>query len=266
MSIASLREAQTLPEIDLLGVPLHSITEEQCVDHIVRELAAGRGGTVVTPNLDHLRRLCRDEEFRGLCERASLRVADGRPLLWASRLQRTPLPGVVAGSNLIHSLSRAAGERELRVFFLGGDPGTAEDAARILARRNPGLVVAGSTCPEVGFDRDEARMNALVEEVRESRADIVYVALGSPKQERLIERLRNELPGAWWLGIGISFSFVSGAVKRAPRWMQKTGLEWVHRLTQEPRRLARRYLIDGLPFALYLLSSSFFRGLRESNS
>ena len=266
MSIASLREAPALPEIDLLGVGLHSITEEQCVEHILGELSAGRGGTVVTPNLDHLRRLCRDVEFRDLCERASLRVADGRPLIWASKLQRTPLPGVVAGSNLIHSLSRAAGERELRVFFLGGDPGTADDAAEILSRRHPGLVVAGTSCPEFGFDRDESRMAELVREVRASRADIVFVALGSPKQEKLIERLRDELPEAWWLGIGISFSFVSGAVKRAPRWMQKTGLEWVHRLTQEPRRLARRYLIDGLPFALYLLSSSFFRGLRGSDS
>lgn len=266
MSIASLREAPALPEIELLGVTLHSITEEQCVEHVVSELAAGRGGTVVTPNLDHLRRLCRDEEFRGLCERASLRVADGRPLVWASRLQRTPLPGVVAGSNLIHSLSHAAGEHGLRVFFLGGDPGTADEAAALLARRHPGLHVAGTSCPEVGFDRDPARMAELADEVRASRADIVFVALGSPKQERLIERLRDALPDAWWLGIGISFSFVSGAVKRAPRWMQNSGLEWVHRLIQEPRRLARRYLIDGLPFALVLLSTSFFRGLRGPGS
>lgn len=250
------------PRIALRGVAIDALTEAQCVDHVLAELAQGRGGWVVTPNLDHLRRLVHEPSFRELCSRASLVVADGMPLLWASRLQRTPLPERVAGSNLIWSVSRAAAQQSRRIFFLGGDPGTAEAAARILVERCPGLVACGTVCPPPGFELDSAQMQALRSGLIAARPDIVYVALGSPKQERLIAELKERLPQAWWLGIGISFSFVSGDVRRAPAWMQTIGLEWAHRLAQEPRRLARRYLVDGLPFAASLLCGSAWRGLR----
>jgi N-acetylglucosaminyldiphosphoundecaprenol N-acetyl-beta-D-mannosaminyltransferase len=102
-------------------------------------------------------------------------------------------------------------------------------------------------------------MRRLVEKLKRDRPDIVFVALGCPKQERLIVSVRHQLPASWWLGIGISFSFVCGAVKRAPKWMQGIGMEWAHRLAQEPRRLARRYLLDGMPFACRLLTTSALR-------
>jgi hypothetical protein len=104
-------------------------------------------------------------------------------------------------------------------------------------------------------------MNDLTAVVVGARPDIVFVALGSPKQEQLIDRLRDRLPRTWWLGVGISFSFLAGEVKRAPRWMRKTGLEWVHRLVQEPGRLAKRYLVHGVPFAMRLLAGSTLRGM-----
>lgn len=249
------------PRIELLGVSLHAITEAECVARVHAELAAGRGGWVTTPNLDHLRRLVRDDSFRTLCAGSSLAVADGAPLVLASKLQRTPLPARVAGSDLISSLSAAAAEHGRSVFLLGGDPGTAEGAARVLRERHPTLVIAGTACPEPGFERDSARLRALTEMLERARPDIVYVALGSPKQERLIADLRPILPAAWWLGIGISFSFLTGDVRRAPAWMRRAGLEWVHRLGQEPRRLARRYLVDGLPFAAVLFTRTAWRGV-----
>jgi N-acetylglucosaminyldiphosphoundecaprenol N-acetyl-beta-D-mannosaminyltransferase len=248
--------------IELLGIRLHAMTEDECVRHVHAELGAGRGGWVTTPNLDHLRRLVRDASFRELCARSSLIVADGAPLVWASRLQRTPLPARVAGSDLISSLSAAAAAHGRSIFLLGGDTGTADGAARVLRERHPTLRIAGTLCPEPGFERDPARLAALRETLQRADPDIVYVALGSPKQERLIDELRPLLPRAWWLGIGISFSFLTGDVRRAPVWMRKTGLEWVHRLCQEPRRLARRYLVDGLPFALVLISRCAWRGVR----
>lgn len=259
---ASSAPARAFERIELLGVELDALTEAQCVEHVITELGAGRGGWIVTPNLDHLRRLVQEEEFARLCAGASLKVADGMPLVWASRLARRPLPERVAGSNLIHSLTRAAARAGKRVYFLGGDPGTAEAAAQVLRERDPALCVCGTSCPAPGFERDLERMRVLAEELRCAAPDIVYVALGSPKQERLIEALRPVLPRAWWLGIGISFSFVCGEVRRAPRWLQRIGLEWLHRLAQEPRRLARRYLVRGLPFAARLLCVSAWRGLR----
>lgn len=248
-----------LPRIDLAGVPLHAITEVECVQHVMRALDEGVGGWIVTPNLDHLRRLVKDREYRELCSHADVLVADGMPLLWASRAQRTPLPERVAGSNLISSLSAAVARRKGRVFLLGGDEHTAEEAARVLARRHPDLIVCGLESPRIGKDIDRATVERLGRRLRWSRPDLVFVALGSPKQERLIRALRSEYDQAWMIGVGISFSFLAGRVQRAPRWMQKLGLEWVHRLGQEPRRLARRYLVDGIPFGVRLLVTSALR-------
>ncbi len=259
---ARASSSRAWPRVALRGIEIDALSEVQCVDHVMAELAQHRGGWIVTPNLDHLRRLVHQREFRELCAGADLVVADGMPLLWAARLQGTPLPERVAGSNLIWSLSSAAASQRRRIFFLGGDPGTAEAAARILTERFPGLVACGTLCPPPGFERDSAQMSALRAALETARPDLIYVALGSPKQERLIADLRTLLSEAWWLGLGISFSFVSGDVRRAPRWMQRVGLEWTHRLVQEPRRLARRYLVDGLPFAAQLLVGSAWRGLR----
>lgn len=248
--------AQQLPTVRIRNVRFHAISEAQCIRHILNEIDHGRGGWVVTPNLDILRRCEQEAEVGRLVGCADVVVADGMPLIWASRLQGSALPERVAGSNLIHSLTAAAAEAERSIFLLGGDPGTAEDAASVLQSRNPELVVAGHACPPVGFGADVDYMAELTTRLVEAGPDIVYVALGCPKQERLIERLRPHLPNAWWLGIGISFSFVSGDVRRAPVWMQRAGLEWIHRLCQEPRRLARRYLLEGLPFALRLLGGA----------
>ncbi len=253
--------ADALPTVSLLGITLHAVTERQAIEHILAKLDEGQGGWVVTPNLDHLRRLTRDAAFRELCLQADLRVADGMPLIWASRLRRTPLPERVAGSHLIWSLSAAAAEAGRSIFLLGGEPGTAEAAAGMLTRHALGLRVAGTLCPPVGFEQDDAFIQTMTQALVSANPDIIYVALGSPKQERLIAQLRPALPGAWWLGVGISFSFVCGHVRRAPRWMQRLGLEWVHRLAQEPRRLARRYLLEGLPFAARLLAGATLRGL-----
>src|SRR6185369_10844447 len=127
-------------------------------------------------------------------------------------------------------------------------------AAKTLLEKNPSLKIAGTYWPPPGFDKSDQEIVKIVEALAAAQPDIVFVALGSPKQEHLIERIRGELPGAWWLGVGISFSFVCGNVRRAPRWMQLIGLEWVHRFLQEPRRLFKRYFVSGLPFATSLLT------------
>jgi N-acetylglucosaminyldiphosphoundecaprenol N-acetyl-beta-D-mannosaminyltransferase len=254
MKIAAPTAADELPTISLHGVSLHAITEAQAVAHVIAALDANLGGVAVTPNLDHLRRCRLDPKFAEMLSRADLAVADGMPLVWASRLQGTPLPQRVAGSNLICSLSAAASAAGRSIFLLGGAPGTAEAAGRLLQQRHLGLTVAGQLCPPIGFDSDPEQIRAIGDALIAARPDIVFVALGSPKQERLIAELRTLLPNAWWLGVGISFSFLTGDVKRAPRWMQRIGMEWTHRLLQEPRRLFARYLIHGLPFAARLFA------------
>ncbi|HRK31141.1 MAG TPA: WecB/TagA/CpsF family glycosyltransferase [Tepidisphaeraceae bacterium] len=256
---ALLAPPPALPTIDLAGVELHAVTQTQAIEFLLGELDSGRGGMLVTPNLDHLKRCVKDLSFAALVAEADLVVADGMPLVWAAKIQGTPLPERVAGSDLIWSLSEAAARRGRRVYLLGGMPGTSEQAGKILSEKYPNLRVVGHHCPAVGFERDEKQVAAIINSLAEAKPDIVFVALGSPKQERLISRIRNVLPNAWWLGVGISFSFICGDVKRAPAWMQRTGLEWLHRLWQEPRRLFKRYIIDGLPFAGKLMVSSAWR-------
>jgi N-acetylglucosaminyldiphosphoundecaprenol N-acetyl-beta-D-mannosaminyltransferase len=187
---------------------------------------------------------------------ARLLVADGMPLIWASKLRGTPLPERVAGSNLIWSLTAAAARDGASIFLLGGNPGAAQACAERMRTEYPDVRIAGLTSPPHGFEQDERAIDEILETLRAAAPQIVYVALGFPKQEELALLLAEHLPTTWFVGVGISFSFVAGEVQRAPRWMQATGLEWLHRLMQEPRRLFRRYMVDGLPFAARMFTDA----------
>ncbi len=255
--------SDALPSIQLHGARLHAITEQQCVNAVLREIEQNRGGSIITMNLDHLRRFSQDPHYGAIHGRARIVTADGMPLIWASRLQGTPLPERVTGSNLIWSLSRAAAHEGRSVYLLGGSPGTAQKTAGALKERYPNLSIVGTSSGPIDFANDRGELQRLATQLAEAKPDIVYVALGSPKQEELIDRLQAQFPATWWLGVGIAFSFASGEIRRAPLWMQTTGLEWLHRLVQEPRRLAKRYLLRGLPFALSLLWQSALRRVSD---
>lgn len=240
----------------LSGVGFDRLTEAAVVSRVRDALAAGRGGRIITPNVDILRLCRRGGEARAHVAAATYVVADGMPLVWASRLRGAALPERVAGSSLIWTLSAAAAADGRSVHLLGGEAGAAERAAEVLTGRYPGLRIAGTLCPEPGFDGDPERLEAVHDEVVRAGPDIVYAGLGFPKQERLIARLAPALPAAWFVGCGAAIGFAAGTHRRAPQWMQRTGLEWLHRLGNEPTRLFRRYVIHDAPFALRLLAAS----------
>jgi N-acetylglucosaminyldiphosphoundecaprenol N-acetyl-beta-D-mannosaminyltransferase len=226
------------------------------VQLVLDELNAGRGGWIITMNLDHLRRFAHDQTYARFHSQANLVTADGMPLVWASRLQGTPLPERVTGADLIWSLSEAAALHGRSIFLLGGSRNTAQRAAQILQQTYPGLEVKGAVGPAYGLENSKARLAQLASAIVAASPDILYIALGSPRQEKVIEELRPLLPRSWWLGVGNSFSVVAKETARAPVWMQQTGLEWLHRLGHEPRRLAKRYLVEGMPFAFALFGSA----------
>jgi N-acetylglucosaminyldiphosphoundecaprenol N-acetyl-beta-D-mannosaminyltransferase len=253
------RPARVTCAID--GVDFDALDETEAISHVLRELAAGRGGFVITPNVDILRQL-RARANRDLALAADLVLADGMPVVWASRLLRRPLQARVAGSSLIFTLSHAAADRGFRIYLLGGAEGAAERAAGRLS--GDGIQVAGWHCPPFGFERDAGELEIITRALSAARPDIVYVGLGFPKQERLILQLRDAFPAVWFIGCGGSIAFAAGDIDRAPSRLQKVGLEWVHRLAMEPRRLARRYLVDDLPYAVGLLVRAGIGGFRRS--
>jgi len=245
-------------------MPVDRLSEREVVQAALTGLAEGRGGWICPANLDVLRQFAEEPEVRHIVGEADLVVADGMPLLWASRLQSQPLPERVAGSSLIETLPEAVAGTGKSIFLLGGDPGVAVQAAEVLQERFDGLRIAGTHCPPIGFERSPEKLREIEASLLGSRPDVVFVALGFPKQEKLIMRLRPLLPQAWFVSVGISLSFVSGDVARAPRWAQRAGLEWAHRLVQEPRRLAHRYLVQGVPFMTRVLARSLRQRLTRT--
>jgi N-acetylglucosaminyldiphosphoundecaprenol N-acetyl-beta-D-mannosaminyltransferase len=218
------------------------------IEHLVER---GQGGAVYTPNVDHVVVAHRDAAFREAYRRADLVLCDGQPLLWASRLIGLRLPQKVSGSDLFLPLMRLAARRGFRVFLLGGGPGVAEEAAGRL-ESTLGVKIAGLAAPRIGL-RADPEEDALVQRIVAARPDLVLACLGTPKGELWIDRVRDRVRPAVALSVGASLDFYVGRVRRAPRWMQRAGLEWLYRLCLEPRRLARRYLIEDPEFLLILL-------------
>lgn len=238
------------------GVTLRAITEAACADLVASEASRSHGGWVLTVNTDILRRYEHDARFRRLVADVTLCVADGMPLVWASRLAGTPLPERVAGSDLLFSVSERAAFHGCSIFLLGGNEGTAASTGEMLECRYPGLRIAGTHCPPRGFMDSTSELAVIWEKIVSSKPEIVFVALGCPLQEQLISILRPQWQDSWYLGVGVSFSLASGELSRAPGWMQKCSLEWLHRLIQEPNRLFGRYIRDDFPHALHLLVSA----------
>lgn len=259
--MSSTKSFNGLPVVELHGMALAACTETELLDAVFAALDQGHGGWLITANLDFLRRYDHDARIRSLYAQADIRVADGMPLVWAARIQGTPLPQRIAGSSLLRPMARLASLRGRRVYFLGGDVGAAEAAARRLWAEFPGFQIAGVSSPMLPAEPQIESLAATQEQLLAAQPDIVLVAFGSPKQEWVISRLRASFPKAWFVGVGMSFSFTASQRPRAPGWMQTSGLEWVHRLASEPRRLGKRYLVHDAPFGAKLLARALLRRL-----
>ncbi len=238
-----------------MGVELDNVTEDEMLEHVFSALSTGRGGWAASLNVDILRQTVTSPALHRLMAGADLVLADGMPMLWAGRVQGTPVLARVPTSEAIYSLSDRAARSGVGVFFLGGNPGTAEATAALMTQRYPGLATAHA-CPPLGFDQDPAAMDDLVATLGNSKCGIVFCAFGCPKQEHLMDRLRDRLPGQWFFAAGGTFSMIAGEAPQAPAWMRRFGLEWAHRLRLEPRRLFVRYIVHDIPFCLRLLVAS----------
>lgn len=235
-------------------ISIDRIDMKETVERIATGLSGPRNRSlhVVTPNVQFVQLARTNARFTEILGKADLSVADGVPLVWASRLLGNPLPGRVNGTDLMVRLAGESAQRGWTVYLLGGCPGAAEKAAAVLCAQYPALRVIGIDCPPMGFMYNPALDAEVTDRIREAAPDILFVAFGAPKQEIWIDEHRD-LPVGAMVSVGGSFELISGMTRRAPLFFQRAGLEWFWRLMMEPRRLWKRYLVGNTLFLSLLL-------------
>lgn len=248
----------TLSEKFVLGYAhVDRLDLNQSLDALVSLAKQNRVSYVVTPNSDHLVMLESDPAFRAVYAGAALTLADGMPVVWASRLLRSPLKERVTGAELLPLLCARAAHQKLKIYLLGAAEGVGLEAKINLEKDYPGLMITGVYSPPLGFDKDPLQNDKIVQRIKESEADIIFVGLGAPKQELWIFRHQHLFQKGLFLGVGAAIDFSAKKIRRAPLWMQKAGIEWTYRLYQEPGRLTKRYAKD--TYVLWIILRQFFR-------
>ena len=232
------------------GLPLSPMTRVGAAEAVMKLIEAGRPSYFITANTHYAMLTAERPELRAVNDRAAFLLADGAPLVWASRRGPTPLPERVAGSDLVYDLCEHAARLGHGVYLLGGAEGVADEAARRLVALYPGLRIVGTACPPPGSLSGEG-CRRVVADVRAARPDLLLVALGQPKGEFWVAEHLDELGVPACVQVGATLDFVAGRVRRAPRPIQKMGLEWAFRIYTDPARLAPRYARN----ALFLLKS-----------
>jgi N-acetylglucosaminyldiphosphoundecaprenol N-acetyl-beta-D-mannosaminyltransferase len=234
-------------------IKISLMSAEQLTQRLIGHAFGTATQHVVTANAQFYVLAEERQDFRECIQGADYVCADGVSIVlackWLGRAKATRIPGV----DLVSDLCKEAASVGLRVFFLGGNPGSAERSAAILTERFPGLQVAGISCPPRGFQSNPEVLGPILSEIKESQAAILFVALGAPYQEFFIQDHVRPMNIPVAIGIGGSLDILAGEFKRAPQYVQRLGLEWAYRLAQEPRRLARRYIVGNTLFLFYLV-------------
>jgi N-acetylglucosaminyldiphosphoundecaprenol N-acetyl-beta-D-mannosaminyltransferase len=226
------------------------VTMRETIDCILDWCGQPRGEAcryIVTPNVDHTVLFQQRGDLRAAYASASLVLADGAPIVLASRLLGRPLPERVAGSDLVPHLL-GANRGRLRVYLLGAAPGVAEIAAARIERQWNAVQVVGAYSPPLAFEQDAIENARILAHIAAARPDLLIIGLGAPKQELWVHRHRHQLQAKVAVCAGATIDFLAGNRRRSPAWMQRAGLEWLHRVWTEPRRLAARYARDAWVF------------------
>lgn len=219
----------------LLGVPIDPVTQQEAIDWVAAALAAGRPRLIISVNPERIMQAGREPDLAAILARADLALADGAGVEWAARRRGHPLPARVPGVDFVEAMARRGAAAGWRFFFLGGAPGVAEAAGRVLNERYPGFQLVGTFAGSPAPAADAMTTTA----VRASGAQIVFLAYGGGAEEGWLARNLEGSGAIVGMGVGGAFDFISGHARRAPPWMREHGIEWVHRLTHQPWRWRR---------------------------
>jgi N-acetylglucosaminyldiphosphoundecaprenol N-acetyl-beta-D-mannosaminyltransferase len=247
-------------QVALLGTSIDNVTMADTLDRICDFVASGGFHQIATANTDFLVRAIDDPELREVLAQCDLVVPDGMPLLWASRLMGAHLRERVTGADLVPRLGELSARKGFRLFFLGSTPASSALAESAMRARWPEVRIAGRISPEVA-PLESLDNESIIATINQARPDILLVAFGNPKQEKWIFRHRDRLQVPVCIGVGGSLDFLGGTMRRAPLWMQSSGLEWFHRFILEPRRLGKRYLVDTVQFGKLIILQLMALGL-----
>lgn len=251
-------DSTAITEVMIDGIRLHAGRRAEVLAECLDRVRTGRGGRVATANLDFLALARRDEQLRLDLNAASMVTIDGAPVGWLAKLARAGSAERYAGVDLVRDLCNSStAEYELRVAVIGSVPEVADPAIAFLERLSPQTAFVTKIHPPFR-DLSRHEVECYQQEIADARPNLVFVAMGCPKQERLIAEWSAIAPQALWIGIGGSLDFFAGKKRRAPRWAQRFGMEWCFRMAQDPGRLASRYLLRDLP-ALALIAPGVLR-------
>lgn len=237
--------------VAILGVAVDNLTMDEVVATVESQIREGGFHQIATANVDFLIKSIHDEELYETLARCDLVLADGMPLVWASRMLGAGLKERVAGADLVPRLTELSANSGFRIFLLGADEESSAGTVAWMEKNFPGVCIAGRFCPE-HLPLEEMDHEGILSRIEEAKPDILLVAFGNPKQEKWLNMHRHRLEVPVCIGVGGSFDFLSGRLSRAPLWMQKSGLEWIYRTMQEPSRLAKRYFSNIVGLLRYL--------------
>jgi N-acetylglucosaminyldiphosphoundecaprenol N-acetyl-beta-D-mannosaminyltransferase len=232
------------PRIELMGCQVDNLTMEETLQTIEGFIASGQPHQHVVVNVDKIVKAQHDPELRRIINECALINVDGMPVVWASRLLGRPLKERVAGVDLFENLMRRAAQKGWRVYLLGAREEIVARVHELYVHKYPGLVIAGHRNGYWSADQEAQ----VVADITAARADLLFVAISSPKKEQFLGTYQTSMKIPFAMGVGGTFDVAAGKVKRAPVWMQKSGLEWFYRFLQEPRRMFRRYFIEDMAF------------------
>lgn len=235
-----------MARIKFMNTDIDNLTMAETLNEIYKLIQKKNCSYVVTPNVDHIVRLEKDEELQKVYKNASLILTDGKPLIWISKWYKTPIKEKISGSDLFPRVCQLAANKNYTMYLLGAAEGVADTAAKNLMKKYPGLNIVGTYSPPFGFEKNKQEMNKIKTQIQDVHPDILIVGLGCPKQEKFMYYHCKELGVPISFGLGASIDFEAGNIKRAPKWMSNHGLEWLYRFSKEPKRLFKRYFVDDL--------------------
>ena len=241
--------------IEMMGCQIDNLTMEETLQTVEGFIKSGKPHQHVVVNVDKVVKASRDPELRRIINECALINVDGMPVVWASRLVGKPLKERVAGVDLFESLMQRSASKGWRVYLLGAREDVVSGVKHLYEKKYPGLVVAGY---RNGYWKPEEEAG-VVEQIKDAKADLLFVAISSPKKEHFLGRYQAEMKIPFAMGVGGTFDVAVGKVKRAPVWMQNAGLEWFYRFLQEPRRMFKRYFVDDMAFFWLLLKEATMR-------